>query len=370
MSEYQCYEFVAVDRPLSATQMAELRAISTRAEITSTRFWNEYQWGDLKAAPEKLVERYFDAHAYFANWGSRRLMLRLPLARIDTKQLRAYFPGGAACLSTSGSHVLLDLTSDTEEPEDEFKAGSPLAAFMPVRGDLLRGDLRPAFLAWLLAVQAGDVDDDATEPPVPRGLGSLPASHDALVEFLRIDEHLVAAAAETSAEERDETDDVRAWVAKLTFAAKEEWLQRAVDEPDLPLGVEMRRAFRRQSKTEPQANARTVRDLLAAAEACRERRQAADSTRAERARIATERTRTARLDALAPKLDRAWSDLEALVETSAYDRAIALALDLRDLATRDEKHQAFADRFEAMRKRQSRRRGFFDRWKREIEPRR
>lgn len=32
MSEYQCYDFVALDRPLTSKQMAELRAISTRAE--------------------------------------------------------------------------------------------------------------------------------------------------------------------------------------------------------------------------------------------------------------------------------------------------------------------------------------------------
>lgn len=76
MSEYQCYEFVALDRPLTTKQIAELRAISTRAEISPTRFWNEYQWGDLKVEPAKLMERYFDAHLYFANWGTRRLMLR------------------------------------------------------------------------------------------------------------------------------------------------------------------------------------------------------------------------------------------------------------------------------------------------------
>jgi hypothetical protein len=42
VSEYQCYEFVALDRALSAKQMAELHAVSTRAEISPTRFWNEY----------------------------------------------------------------------------------------------------------------------------------------------------------------------------------------------------------------------------------------------------------------------------------------------------------------------------------------
>ena len=38
MSEYQYYEFVAVDRPLGPGQMAQLRALSTRARITPTGF--------------------------------------------------------------------------------------------------------------------------------------------------------------------------------------------------------------------------------------------------------------------------------------------------------------------------------------------
>ena len=37
MSEYQYYEFLALDRPLTAEQRAELRSISSRAEITATR---------------------------------------------------------------------------------------------------------------------------------------------------------------------------------------------------------------------------------------------------------------------------------------------------------------------------------------------
>jgi hypothetical protein len=36
VSEYQNYEFVALDRPLTVAEMAELRSISTRAQITPT----------------------------------------------------------------------------------------------------------------------------------------------------------------------------------------------------------------------------------------------------------------------------------------------------------------------------------------------
>jgi hypothetical protein len=33
-----------------------LRGISTRADISPTRFWNEYQWGDLKTDPTSRVD--------------------------------------------------------------------------------------------------------------------------------------------------------------------------------------------------------------------------------------------------------------------------------------------------------------------------
>ena len=51
MSEYQYYEFRAVDRPLDDRQMREQRAVSSRAVITPTSFTNEYNWGDFKGSP-------------------------------------------------------------------------------------------------------------------------------------------------------------------------------------------------------------------------------------------------------------------------------------------------------------------------------
>lgn len=42
MSEYQYYEFQAVDRPLTETEMAELRSYSTRARIMPASFINDY----------------------------------------------------------------------------------------------------------------------------------------------------------------------------------------------------------------------------------------------------------------------------------------------------------------------------------------
>lgn len=365
MSEYQCYEFVALDRPLTAEQMAELRGISTRAEISPTRFWNEYHWGDLKADPAKLVERYFDAHLYFASWGTHRLMLRMPKARVDAKALKPYFAGRhAACLRLAGEHVVLDLSSGTEEAEyDEGSQGS-LAALSPLRAELMRGDLRPAYLVWLLAVQAGDVDEDATEPPVPAGLATLTAAQQAMVEFLRIDVDLLAAAARGSAAPAGADDHFRRWVTRLPQAQKDRWLLRAAEDPNLALGGELLRAFRATESRRTAAKPRTVADLQALAEAQRAERDEADAARAKKARDAAERERQRRLDKLGRDVDTAWVKLEKLVETSGYEEAVKLAVDLRDLATRDGAAPEFTKRFEAMHKRQSRRRGFFDRWKR------
>ena len=57
MSEYQYYEFQAIDRPLDKAAQEALRSISSRARITATSFTNHYEWGDLKGDPRKFMEQ-------------------------------------------------------------------------------------------------------------------------------------------------------------------------------------------------------------------------------------------------------------------------------------------------------------------------
>lgn len=287
MSEYQRYEFVALERPLTAKQMAELRAISTRAEITPTRFWNEYHWGDFKGDSAKLVARYFDAHLHFNNWGTRRLMLRLPSKQVATKRLRPYFVGDAARASRTGQHVIVDLRSDEEGGdyyyEDEADDGT-LAALAPLRTELMRGDLRVAYLAWLLALQAGDVAEGATEPPVPPGLSNLTAAQQAMVEFLRLDGDLLTAAVAASPALSNDSAAARRWLLALKPREKDGWLERALQEPDLALGVELLRTFREQIRTPADGPRRRAAELLEAAEVVRAKRERARSRASGRSR--------------------------------------------------------------------------------------
>jgi hypothetical protein len=98
MSEFQYYEFVAVDRPLSASARKRLRAITSRATITSTRLVNTYEWGDFKADPRGLVAEHFDAFLYYASWGTRRLMLH-GVCAVKMEPCRRAVRGGRAGVS-------------------------------------------------------------------------------------------------------------------------------------------------------------------------------------------------------------------------------------------------------------------------------
>src|SRR4051794_14325826 len=90
MSEYQYYEFRAVDRPLSRAEMDELRALSSRAEITPTSFSNEYNYGDFRGDELAVLARYFDVFLYVANWGTHRIAFRLPVGQVDIESFRPY----------------------------------------------------------------------------------------------------------------------------------------------------------------------------------------------------------------------------------------------------------------------------------------
>ena len=53
MSEYQYYEFQAIDRPLAEQEMRTLRSCSTRATITPTLFTNHLVSSTWPSSPSE-----------------------------------------------------------------------------------------------------------------------------------------------------------------------------------------------------------------------------------------------------------------------------------------------------------------------------
>jgi len=272
MSEYQYFEFVAVDRPLTGEEMAQLRQLSTRAEITPTSFTNTYHWGNFGGDPLRMVERYFDAHLYEANWGTRQLVLRLPERLLDADTAHLYTADEISTSWTSGEHVILDFVNEDQDDEWAEDSENWLPSIISARADLAAGDLRLLYLGWLLAAQSGALEDDDYEPPVPAGLGQLNGPLQRFADFLRLDPDLITVAAGRSAPRAlggPSATVLRTWVSGLPREDKDEALLRLLDGEQALVVPELLRRFHEDSGTVPVCDdgtePRTVGELLYAA---------------------------------------------------------------------------------------------------------
>lgn len=297
MSESQTYEFLAIDRPLTTTETKRLREISSRADITAARFFVRYDYGELKADPAKLLAQSFDAFLHVGGWGGRWLALRLPKARVDAKALGAYFPRGGATLKVLAEHVIVDVPFEPEEPDGGWDDEEPpaLASLLPLRDELLRGDLRFAYLAWLWSVDQGSVDDAALEPPVPPGLAERTSAQEAFLAAFELDPALVEIAADASPRLGGDDAALSQWVAAASAKQKDAWLARALAQPDLPLGAELRRAYYAEVAPREAAPRRTAGMLRDLASVRRAEHEALARGREARARAAHEAAAARRL---------------------------------------------------------------------------
>jgi hypothetical protein len=349
MSEYQYYEFQAIDRPLTAREMDELRSYSTRARITATSFVNEYSWGDFKGDADAWMEKYFDAFLYLANWGTHIVKLRLPTRLLDPETADEYCRESASVREKNGN-IILTFASEDEGGDgwvDEDEAGGELSSLISVRSELARADLRALYLGWLLCVQNGELDDDEIEPAVPAGLGQLNASLSGFAEFLRIDTDLIDAAAVASPpliETELRPREMREWLAKLPAAGKDDLLVRLMLGNDAALGSELvqRMKGERANSDGPGravAERRTVGVLLRAKEQAGDERRRIAAEKAARQKAEREqaaaRARAMHLHQLAGKEPVLWKKVESLIATKqpkSYEQAMELLTDLRDLA--------------------------------------
>jgi hypothetical protein len=296
-------------------------------------------------------------------------VIRLPRKAFDLRTAQRYCCGRAASARAHGKFVILELISENDDgyrdEQDDNESGW-LSSLVPLRNDLIAGDLRAFYLAWLLCAQSGDLDDDAIEPPVPAGLGNLTAPLQALTDFLRIDAHLLAvAAARSSAIETSFSEsDVKQWITALSESEKTGWLLRLVTGQEPHVRAELLRQIRESrppQKSSSNQVPRTVQALLEEAS----RQATAEKIRRER-EAAEERTRY--LDDLAKREALVWEQVDALVLTkqrSSYDEAASLLRDLRDLASRDGHDAIFEERILRIRKEHGRKVGLIERLQRE-----
>jgi hypothetical protein len=372
VSEYQYYEFQALDRPLTEADRAALRALSSRARITSTAFVNSYEWGSFKGNPDELMARWFDLHLYLANWGTRRLMIRFPRRLIDAGALKPFLRlTHGAELKPVGENLVLDIEREEMEPGDDWDDGSGwLAALAPLRTDILGGDLRLFYLLWLMAVEDGVVEAAAMEP-LP-GIAPMTGALEGFAQFFGIGADLMTAAAERSGDARTDgapaSDALRDLVADLPDEDKTNLLVRLAEgDPHVASDVRARIRLRLKSAL-PGPALRTAGNLLARARALAAERKHAETEwrEVERRRKAEEdeRARRARLDGLSRRGEAVWREIEMEIErrnAAGYDRAADLLRDLKAIANERDGIGDFNRRLGAIRERHVRKQRFIER---------
>ncbi|HEY4491860.1 MAG TPA: hypothetical protein VI958_07640, partial [Acidobacteriota bacterium] len=315
--------------------------------VTSTQAIVTYSWGDFKHDPQEVLVRYFDAFLYDSNFGVRKLMFRLPKNLVDLPSIQPYLLEDWIMLEEHGKYFVLEILINDEADFFEWiESEGILGQLTPLREQLLQGDTRMLYLAWLKVISrdAPEVWEEEPEPPVPAGLKKLNASLQALAEFFEIDPHLISAAAAASKNAESTTGpDLEAAIAKLTRAESDTHLLRIVrGEPGAVLSLKKHLSQLSGGKPPSQSHStRTAGQLFEQAEKVEREAKRKAQEEAERKRIQ-------RLEKLAQAEEANWVYAENLLgqkRGSAYDEATKLLVELHDMAEYKQRGNKFAERF-------------------------
>jgi ribosomal protein S15P/S13E len=366
MSEYQYYEFQALDRPLTASEQTYVNSLSSRVQLTATNAIFTYSYGDFRGKPEELLEKCFDIMLYMANWGTRQLMFRLPRPLVDRSVLELYCLPDKITITTSKNYLILDININDEEYQDWVEAEGWLSKLVQLRDDILRGDFRALYLAWLkaaaIAIEEGEVEE-LVEPLIPANLKKLSLPLEAFIEFFDIDQDLVAVAARESLVEEEVSEPLEEWIAALSLKEKHDFLIK-VARGEINVGVQLINHLRQLFKTptnqvSDETDKRSFSQLL---ESAKEHTQ----WRNEQEKIAAQQEKIRKLSVLAKKSKQVWLEVYELLEfkqAKTYDQAVAHLIDLRDLAEYQGKVEEFKTHIKQMQKDYSNRTGLISRLK-------
>lgn len=295
MSEYQYIGFRAVDGPVIEENLEFMHKQSSREEITAWTFDNEYHYGDFGGNAAEMLRRGYDFHLHYANFGTRKLMIRLPNGLPDAKAAEPYFENEKDSLlllkdkTGPGQILCVKPYHEPGDLEEIWGANDLLDHLLSLRAEILDGDLRPLYLFHLaVATDAYHDSAETNDAPVPAGLDKLTGAEQALAELYDLSAALVAAAsqggpslpAQALAENRYE-----AWLKRQPASRKTDWLSRLLADPRSAVKREILAEFQKDQGDAAWPTVRVVRtiaDLHAAAEVIQKRREQAAAKEAAR----------------------------------------------------------------------------------------
>ncbi len=354
MSEYQRYEFMTSDRPLTREQLDAVNNLSSHIEASSTHAVIEYHWGDFKHDPIKVLHKFFDGFLYWANWGAPELALRfphgtLPVDLIDL--INGYDFDDFVTFTQHPDYDILDIHFGELEAPDEWTEYD-LGSLIAIRDELMEGDLRALYIAWLASMRMlGSYDEEEegeiiSVPAVPPALATLTAAQQALAELLQLPQELLDAAARHSKAAISSTDDdFVAWIELLPQDRRNDYLVRlAHNEAGLSrrLVKELRELGKGKTRATPSTGEHvTYATLLAESKAVKAK---LEREKREQEQLARQR----HLQDIHDRQEDYWHQVDQAVarkSSTGYDEAARLLSELRDVADQFKETEQFQARF-------------------------
>jgi hypothetical protein len=375
MSEYQYHEWQTIDRVLTPEEQAAVNDLSSHIEVSSSRAVVTYHWSDFRHDPRQVLLDYFDAYFYLANWGSLRLIFRFPKGLLDEAEIEPYFIYEYITFETIGKYQVLDLDFSPDDGGGWMEADAGLSHFIQLRSELLSGDYRLLYLAWLKAMAFNDIpdyeyeDDDPDSPvhdhgpPLPAGLKKLSPPLQNFVQIFEIDPFLVQAAAEASPNlEKALAVNYRELIGRLTRAESNDFLT-SLAEGDPSVGLTLRKRLKEflpQELSQP-AKLRTIQQLL-------QRAEQLEKAEMNRRALVARQKHIAEMKALAAREAQVWQQVDTLLANgrkiaSVYDEATVLLEKLEQLSEFQDTREVFQVRLDQLAQKYSSRPALIDRWK-------
>jgi hypothetical protein len=370
MSEYQRYEFMTCDRPLTRAQLDAVNDLSSHIEASSTHALIEYHWGNFKHDPIKVLHEFFDGFLYWANWGSPKLAFRFPHGVLNADLFDVYDFEDFVTFTRYEDYDILDIHFGEMEGPDQW-IEYELGSLIPIRDELMEGDLRALYIVWLASqvMMYGYEEDQEEEdyeifvPPVPPNFGKLTEAQQALVQLLQVPDELLLAASRhgTGIMSPAQKDDFAAWVKLLPADHKNEYLLRlAQNEPGLrhQFVRELRELNRDKERVRPPTGEQvTYATLNSESKAIKSQRE-----REKRERERAQHLR--RLQYIHDHQEEYWLQINQAVEHTVgarYDDAVRNLVELREAADQFNETQEFQERFRTWVQAYSRRPGLIHR---------
>jgi hypothetical protein len=364
MSEFQYYEWQTIDRRLTPQEQNAVGKLSSHIDVTASYAQVDYSWGSFKHNPKKVLADYFDAFLYQANWGSSQLIFRFPAHLLDASAVEAYCLDDYISLERMGEYYILDIETNDEDGGDWIEPGGELSGLLPLRNAILQGDYRTLYLAWLHGTSLQyewEPDEELVEPPLPPGLDSLDTALNNFVEFFGIDEYLIEAAATGGASlpQSPTPEQLGKAIGQLPRAECDDFLLRLLQgEPLVQMDLQRRLdSFLGGGRSAESPAQRRFSELLKA-------RDVAEEAESQRLSLIAAEQKRRKLEALAGQQEAKWTEALRLIElgqAKAYDEAVDILCDLRDLAEYQKRSATFQAQIEKVHEQYSRRSGLLNR---------